>query len=79
MSYPITSAISYTFSDFQTLNKRLCHSGITLLVHFVRSNDLLVPTKAKAVTNHCHICATIKPQFYHPLYNSIVKATQPLE
>ena len=55
-------------------------SGVTRLLHFVRTNNLPYSTDdVKKLCHLCRICAELKPQFYRPQQNTLIKATEPME
>ena len=62
------------------LHEQLCHPGVTRMVHFVRSRNLAVSVDdVKRVISSCKMCAEVKPRYYKPTGNVLIKATQPFE
>jgi transposase InsO family protein len=62
------------------LHVKLCHPGVRRLLHFVRSKNL--PYSAEDVKNICRLCehcCRLKPRFFKPEPQSLVKATAPFE
>ena len=71
---------SHTISNLKDLHESLCHAGIVRLSHFVRSKNLpFSQTDVKYVVSQCNTCAKLKPKFFKPALNSLIKATQPFE
>ncbi|XP_041360605.1 uncharacterized protein LOC121376884 [Gigantopelta aegis] len=71
---------SVSTSSLDDIHKALCHPGVTRMLHFVRSKNLPFSTEeVKRTCSTCKICAELKPQFYHPIPGTLVKATQPME
>lgn len=61
------------------LHDRLCHPGITRMVHWVRSKNLPFSIEEiKAMTLSCRICAEIKPRFCKS-EGRLIKAMSPME
>lgn len=61
-------------------HKKLCHPGITRMMHFVRSRNLPYSVDdVRKVTNSCPVCAECKPRFSRPQQSSLIKATRPFE
>ena len=66
--------------DLRTLHERLCHPGITRLMHFIRTKNLPFSLdEVRHVTAQCKACAKTKPQFFKPPKSSLIKATQSFE
>ena len=66
--------------DLRTLHERLCHPGITRLMHFIRTKNLPFSLdEVRRVTAQCKACAETKPQFFKPPKSSLIKATQSFE
>ena len=62
------------------IHAALCHPGITRLLHFVRTKNLPFSTDyVRRVCSTCRICAELKPSFYKPAVNQLIKATKPFE
>lgn len=69
-----------TVSNLTDIHERLCHPGVTRLLHFVRSKNLPFSTDdVKRVCASCKVCAHQKPQFHCPAKGTLIKATQPME
>ena len=66
--------------DLCNFHKNLGHPGITRLLHFVRMKNLpFSMNDVKQVCSQCRDCAKIKPQFYKPDSDHLIKATRPWE
>lgn len=62
------------------LHNQLCHPGITRMAHWVRSRNLPYSLEdIRKMTASCPTCAEIKPRFYKPQENTLIKATAPFE
>ena len=62
------------------IHAALCHPGITRLLHFVRTKNLPFSTDdVRRVCSTCRICAELKPSFYKPAVNQLIKATKSFE
>ena len=71
---------SLTSVDLKQLHESLCHPGITRMLHFVRCKNLPFSTeRVKTTISQCHVCAELKPKFFTPIHNHLIKATQPFE
>jgi hypothetical protein len=74
------ASVSNVESNLETLHKELCCPGVTRLWHFVRSRNLPYSLEdVKRCCSKCQTCAEIKPTFYTPDKNVLIKATQPME
>ena len=72
-----TSSLEATLQD---LYNSLCHPGITRMYHFVRSRNLPYSVEdVKQMTNACNVCREIKPTFFKPQNQKLIKATKPVE
>ena len=60
-------------SKLSDIHDQLCHPGVTCLLHCVRAKNLPYSTDS------CRICAELKPQFYRPQQNTLIKATQSMK
>ncbi|XP_018022352.2 uncharacterized protein LOC108678443, partial [Hyalella azteca] len=82
MSRASCCAVSFSTSK-STLNDihdGLCHPGVARLLHFVRSKNLPFSTEdVKRVCSTCKVCAILKPRFYRPPDETLIRATQPME
>ena len=55
---------SDSLSSLQDLYEKLCHPGITRILHFVRTKNLpFSTTDVKRVVASCKVCAEVKPVF----------------
>ena len=73
----INCTVSSTLSLYK-IHYALCHPGITRLFAYVRSKNLPFSiNKVRRVTEKCSICAELKPRFYKPDDNVLIKATKP--
>ena len=69
-----------SLSKLSAIHDRLCHPGVTRLLHFVRTKNLLYSTDdVKKLCHSCRICTELKPQFYCPQLNTLIQATQHME
>ncbi|QQP40012.1 Uncharacterized protein FKW44_013906, partial [Caligus rogercresseyi] len=67
-------------SVLHELHYKLCHPGVTRLLHYVRSRNLPFSTSdVRNVCSSCRICAELKPRFYKPPVGTLIKATRPME
>ena len=74
------ASMTNSLSKLSDIHDRLCHPGVTRLPHFVRTKNLPYSTDdVKKLCHSCRICAELKPQFYRPQQNTLIKATQPME
>lgn len=74
------SLTTTTFGTLQNIHDRLCHPGLTRLLHFVRTKNLpFSTTDVKRITSACKICAEIKPRFVRTVRGTLVQAMQPME
>ena len=68
---------SLSLSD---VHEKLCHPGVTRLLHFVRSRNLPFSTEdVRKTCSSCKVCAQLKPNFVKFHSQKLVKATKPLE
>ena len=71
---------SDSLSSLQNLHEKLCHPGITRMLHFVRTKILpLSTTDVKQVVASCKIFAEVKPVFFRQESGVLIKSTQPLK
>ena len=80
----LTRAVCATNSDslsrLQDLHEKLCHPGITRMLHFVRTKNLpFSTTDVKRVVASCKTCAEVKPVFFCQESGVLIKSTEPLE
>lgn len=62
------------------LHEKLCHTGVSRLLHFVQSRNLPFSTEdIKKNCASCRICAELKPWFYQPTEGTLIKATDSLQ
>ena len=74
------ASVSVSTEPLETLHKELCCPGITRLWHFVRLKNLPYSLDdVKSCIRNCKTCAEVKPQFYSPKGNTLIKSTQPME
>ena len=67
-------------NDLEAIHTQLCHPGVTRFLHFVKTKNLPYSTDdVKKVCSSCRICANLKPNFYKPLNNKLIKSTHPME
>ena len=72
--------MTHSLSKLSDIHDRLCHPGVTRLRHFVRTKNLPYSTdNVMKLCHSCRICAELKPHFYLPQQNTLIKATQPME
>ena len=76
----ITCTLSSDLSTLKELHNTLCHPGVTRMHHFVRSKNLPFNlSEIREMTTQCSTCAELKPRFFQPVQNHLVKATHPFE
>ena len=64
----------------KNLHESLSHPGVTRMNHFVKSKNLPYSVEEiKKMTAACPVCAEVKPRFYKPKRQNLIKATQPME
>ena len=62
------------------LHDSLCHPGITRMFHFIRSRNLPYSIdNVKVMTANCNVCSEVKPNFFKPKNQKLIKATKPFE
>ena len=61
-------------SSLKGLHESLGHPGITRLWHFVRAKNLPFPLEVRQTCLNCHTCSVLKPRFYRPTQEHLVKA-----
>jgi len=67
-------------SSLKGLHELLGHPGITRLWHFVRSKNLPFPLEeVRQTCLNCHTCSVLKPHFYRPTQEHLVKETSAWE
>ena len=67
---------SDSLSSLQDLHEKLCHLGITRMLHFVRTKNLpFSTTDVKRVVASCKICAEVKPVFLRQESGVLIKST----
>ena len=67
-------------SALHDLHVALSHPGITRMYHFVKSRNLPYSVEeVKQMTANCSVCCEIKPSFYKPKDNKLIKATEAFE
>ena len=75
-----TCGAASSSTALQELHDSLCHPGVTRMFHFVRSRNLPFSVDdVKTMTANCSVCREIKPSFFRPKNQKLVKATQPFE
>ena len=66
--------------DLVWIHNQLCHPGVTRLLHFVKAKNLPFSSdEVKRVCSSCKVCANMKPNFYKPPNNRLVKSMYPME
>ena len=67
-------------NNLQELHNNLSHPGITRMYHFIRSRNLPYSVEdVRHMTANCTTCREIKPSFFRPKNQKLIKATQPFE
>ena len=57
-------ATTLSQKSLSDIHSCLCHPGVTRMLHFVKSKNLLFSTEeVKRVCSNCHICSELKPKF----------------
>jgi len=75
----ICSSMS-SVSQLQLLNDQLGHPGFARMYHFIRSRNLpYTSEETKDIIDKCGTCLRLKPRFFNPAQQSLVKATRPWE
>ena len=63
-SFTRTFLAYMSISDLNDIHKALCHPGVTRMLHFVKTKNLLFSTEdVKKTCFMCRICAELKSQF----------------
>ena len=71
---------SISESKLETLHRELCCPGVTRLWHFVRAKNLPYSLdEVKRCCEKCTTCAELKPQFFKPDQQTLIKAMQPMD
>ena len=74
------ASINSQSSVLVELHEKLCHPGVSRLVHFIRSRNLPFSTEdVKRTCASCKICAELKPRFYRPTEGTLIRATGPMQ
>ena len=74
------ATVSDSDSKLLELHQELCCPGITRFWSFVRSKDLPYSLDdIKRCCKNCQTCAELKPKFFVPDKNCLIKSTQPME
>ena len=69
-----------TADKLHGLHEDLCHSGVTRMLHFVRSKNMPYSVEnVRAVVRSCQVCSEIKPRFIRRAPQTLIKASQPFE
>ena len=67
-------------ASMSTSNLMEIHSGITRLLHFVRTKNLPFSAEdVRKVCSTCQVCSELKPRFYRMEEQTLVKATKVFE
>jgi len=66
-------------SSLKGLHESLGHPGITRLWHFVLSKNLPFLLEVRQTCLNSHTCSVLKPRFYRPTQEHLVKATSAWE
>ena len=62
------------------LHEDLCHSGVTRMLHFVRSKNMPYSVEnVRAIVRSCQVCSEIKPRFIRRAPQTLIKASQLFE
>lgn len=62
------------------IHNKLCHSGITQLLHYIRARNLPFSTEdVKKIGTSSQVCAKIKPYLYSSPEGTLIKATKTME
>ena len=74
------SLSSGKINSLMDIHKELCCPGVTRLLQFVCSKNLLLSTNdVKEVCNRCRTCSEIKPRFFTSPPNTFLKVAQSME
>ena len=72
-------AVTHTM-DLKSLHDALIHPGVQRMLHFVRAKNLPYSIEeVRKVTSDCSTCARLKPKFFKPNHNPLVRATAPFQ
>jgi len=75
----ICSSMSSVF-QLRLLHDQLGHPGFARMYHFIRSHNLPYTSEdTNDIIDKCETCFRLKPRFFHPAPQSLVKATRPWE
>ena len=67
-------------SSLEKIHENLGHPGVVRLHHFVREKNLpYTMAESRSVCARCQTCAHLKPRFYKPPPETLIKATRPWE
>nr|XP_014294278.1 uncharacterized protein LOC106692696 [Halyomorpha halys] len=62
------------------IHRSLCHPRVTRMYHCIKSKNLPFSLDdVKRMTTAYPVCAELKPRFYKPVNNHLIKATRPFE
>ena len=80
LSRAFCAALTNSECRLKTLHQELCCPGVARLWHYVRQKNLPYSLEdVKRCCKECETCSQIKPQFFKPRQDTLIKATQPME
>ena len=69
-----------TLKDLKQIHDSLCHPGVTRLTHFIKCKNLPYSiADVRNICSECPVCAKIKPVFFKPPKQTLVRSTRPFE
>ena len=79
----LTRAVYASVSSFDSaaIHDKLCHPGVTRMLHFIQSKNLSFSTEEvkQKMCSFCGICAEVTPRFLIAPEATLIKATQLME
>lgn len=75
----LSSSVTSTKENLNSLHKSLCHPGVSRLCHWIRCKNLPYSMEdVRQITSACRTCAEVKPNFYKH-QGTLIKASAPFE
>ena len=76
----LSRCVSLQSDTLKDIHDRLCHPGITRMMHYCRSHNLPYSlSEIRQMIGACSVCAELKPKFHRPPKSSLIRATCPWE
>ena len=80
LSRAFCAALTNSECKLKILHQELCCPGVARLWHYVRQKNLPYSLDdVRRCCKECKTCSQIKPQFFKPEKDTLIKATQPME